>query len=275
MVALTPPGGLVTFLFTDIEGSTAMSESHPRPMAWALDRHDDVLSGVIASHAGHVFSRAGDAFAAAYEDPASAAGAALQAQHLLAAEEWPEPIVIRVRMGMHTETDRSEAATTSGRHSTGRRIAATARGGQIMVSAATAELIRRHLPSPAHLAEVGEFRLRGLVDAERVFQLNDAELESLFTTLPPADAYLLKHIVRDWPDTDAIRLLRNSARSLNPDGKVLIVDWIIPEGGEMAPAKFADLVVMALLPGGRDRTEAEFQTLLTASNLQLDHVTPL
>jgi predicted ATPase/class 3 adenylate cyclase len=187
MVAVSLPGGLVTFLFTDIEGSTAMWESHPRSMAWALERHDDVLSRVIARHEGHVFSRAGDAFAAAFEDPASAAGAALQAQHLLAAEAWPEPIVIRVRMGMHTGTAQVRGGDYFGPTlNRAARIAGTARGGQIMVSAATAELIRRHLPSPAHLAEVGEFRLRGLVDVERVFQLNDEELDSLLPA-PRAD----------------------------------------------------------------------------------------
>jgi hypothetical protein len=96
-----------------------------------------------------------------------------------------------------------------------------------------------------------------------------------FTPLPPADAYLLKNVLRDWPDDDAIELLRNCARSLSPNGTVLIVEWVIPDGAGMSPAKFADLVVMALLPGGRDRTEAEFRTLLTSSGLHLDHISAL
>ena len=187
MVAVTLPTGLVTFLFTDIEGSTAMWERHPGSMAPALERHDDLLSDVIARHDGHVFSRAGDAFAAAFEDPAAAAGAALRAQHLLAAEPWPEPVVIRVRMGLHTGTAQLRGGDYFGPTlNRAARIGAAAHGGQIMVSAATAELIRHHLSSSALLADVGALRLRGVADAERVFQLSDAGLESVFPA-PQAD----------------------------------------------------------------------------------------
>jgi class 3 adenylate cyclase len=104
MAADPLPRGTVTFLFTDIEGSTPLWEERPGVMAAALERHDIVLGEVIAGHGGHVFSRAGDAFAAAFEDPAEAARAALEGQRRLDAEAWPDPVVIRVRMGLHTGT---------------------------------------------------------------------------------------------------------------------------------------------------------------------------
>src|SRR5215207_814457 len=76
VVAATLPSGMVTFLFTDIEGSTVQWERQPRLMPHALERHDELLGTVLARHGGHVFSRAGDAFAAAFVDPADAARAA-------------------------------------------------------------------------------------------------------------------------------------------------------------------------------------------------------
>ena len=95
------PSGTVTFLFTDVEGSTRMWAAHPEVMRDALERHDEILRGVIESGGGYVFSTAGDAFSAAFHSPDDALTAAVRAQADLTAEVWPDETPIRVRMGVH------------------------------------------------------------------------------------------------------------------------------------------------------------------------------
>src|SRR5579871_4222898 len=96
------PSGTVTFLFTDIEGSTKLWEQYPEAMRSALARHDALLKEAIESHNGHVFKTMGDAFCAAFHTAPDALNAALAAQLALTSEFWPEPISIKVRMTLHT-----------------------------------------------------------------------------------------------------------------------------------------------------------------------------
>ena len=96
------PSGTVTFLFTDIEGSTQRWEQRPEAMKTALARHHALLRGAIASHGGHVFQVIGDAFCAAFETAPEAVAAAVAAQQALHAEPWGDIGPIRVRMGIHT-----------------------------------------------------------------------------------------------------------------------------------------------------------------------------
>jgi len=96
------PSGTVTFLFTDIEGSTRMWESAPDPMAQALERHDAIVRSAIEHHHGHIFATGGDGLAAVFAKAGDAVGAAVEAQRALAAEPWPGPVAIQVRMGLHT-----------------------------------------------------------------------------------------------------------------------------------------------------------------------------
>ncbi|MGE5090312.1 MAG: adenylate/guanylate cyclase domain-containing protein, partial [Candidatus Levyibacteriota bacterium] len=96
------PAGTVTFLFTDIEGSTRLWESQQAAMQAALPRHDALLRQCIARHDGHVFKTGGDAFFAAFHTAADAVAAALEAQRALHVEPWPDPVKIRVRMALHT-----------------------------------------------------------------------------------------------------------------------------------------------------------------------------
>ena len=93
-----PPSGTVTFLFTDIEGSSRLWRDHPGEMARALERHDEILRSEIASHAGYVFATAGDSFAAAFGRVGDGLDAALSSQRLLRSEAWPELVVMRVRL---------------------------------------------------------------------------------------------------------------------------------------------------------------------------------
>src|SRR5687767_8354102 len=96
------PAGTVTFLFTDIEGSTPLWERNPQAMRNTLSRHNDLLQMAIQQHGGHVFQVVGDAFHAAFSIPVQALEAALAAQRSLTKESWRETGSIRVRMGIHT-----------------------------------------------------------------------------------------------------------------------------------------------------------------------------
>src|SRR5687768_16183066 len=101
----TRPSGTVTFLFTDIEGSTARWEQHQAAMQQALPRHDALVRGSIEAHGGAVFKTVGDAFCAAFPTAPAAALAALAAQRALAREPWPDTLgALRVRMALHTGT---------------------------------------------------------------------------------------------------------------------------------------------------------------------------
>src|SRR5262245_38501629 len=95
------PAGTVTFLFTDIEGSTAMWEAHPHTMRTSLERHDALLREIIVDASGHVFKTVGDAFCASFALSTDAVAAALRAQASIAAEAWPGETPIKVRMALH------------------------------------------------------------------------------------------------------------------------------------------------------------------------------
>src|SRR6478609_5643957 len=96
------PSGTVTFLFTDIEGSTGLWEQHPAAMATALERHDELLRCVVAAHDGFVFATGGDGLGAAFRRSVDAVEAAVESQRALQAETWPDPILLKARMGIHT-----------------------------------------------------------------------------------------------------------------------------------------------------------------------------
>src|SRR5688572_5925602 len=95
------PSGTVTFLYTDIEGSTPLWEREPDQMRVALARHDAILRSAITEQGGHVYKVIGDAFQAAFDVPAQAVAAALAAQRRLTGERWPTSVPIRVRIGLH------------------------------------------------------------------------------------------------------------------------------------------------------------------------------
>ena len=96
------PSGTVTFLFTDIEGSTRLWDEHPEEMREALARHDSILREAIVGHEGVVFSTGGDGVAAAFQRAGDAVAAAVAAQRSLQSESWPGATLLKVRMGLHT-----------------------------------------------------------------------------------------------------------------------------------------------------------------------------
>jgi DNA-binding SARP family transcriptional activator len=166
------PSGTVTFLFTDIEGSTRLWDEHTEAMRRALARHDELLQQAIIAHGGSVFKTFGDQFCAAFGAAPEALSAALAAQQALESEPWTLPSPLRVRMALHTGT----AEPCDGEYF-GPPLNRTAclleagHGGQILLSLATAELLRDRLPDGVDLVDLGERRLPDLVRPERVFQL--------------------------------------------------------------------------------------------------------
>ena len=172
------PSGTVTFLFTDVEGSTRLWETAPGPMRSALERHDAILRGAIESHGGYVFATGGDAFSAAFPRASDAVAAALLAQAELTKEPWPEETPIAVRVGLHT----GEAAEREGDYfgsavNRAARIKAIAHGGQVLCSEMTAGLVKDEVA----LADLGQHRLRDLSAPQHIFQVGGGAFPPLRT----------------------------------------------------------------------------------------------
>jgi len=186
------PTGTVTFLFTDIEGSTRLWESQQAAMQVALPRHDALVRHCIADHDGHVFKTGGDAFCAAFHTASDAFAAALEAQRALHAERWPESAKIRVRMALHTGAVEIRDGDYFGAPlNRAARLLAAGHGGQTLLSESTHDLCRDHLPPLATAKSLGEHGLKDLARREAVFQLCHPDLQQSFpplkTTLAPLD----------------------------------------------------------------------------------------
>ena len=176
--------GIVTFLFTDIEGSTRLWQQDEAAMRSALSRHDQLLREVIAEHEGRVFSAMGDGMAAAFGSASAAVRAAMAAQRSLAAEPWPTATPLRVRMGLHT----GEAEWRDGDYfgpvvNRAARLMAVGHGGQVLCSSATAELVGDAAMS---LIDLGEHRLRDLDRPMHVFQVGGGSFPALRSLDAPA-----------------------------------------------------------------------------------------
>lgn len=159
----------VTFLFTDIEGSTRLWEAHPQAMKAALAAHDELTSAAVASRGGRVFKHTGDGIAAVFESAGSALEAATAIQQGLAGIEHPPIGALKVRAGVHAgeveERDGDYFGVTVSRTA---RLMSTGHGGQTLVSRVTGELVA---DDGFRFRDLGEHRLRDLSRPERIFQL--------------------------------------------------------------------------------------------------------
>jgi len=178
------PAGTVTFLLTDIEGSTRLWESVPEAMEVALERHNRLVTGVIEEHGGVVVTSRGegDSFFVVFPSAVSAVEAAGACQLRLGSEPWPAGAALRVRMGLHT----GEAHVQEGDYvdhapiNRCARVKAAAHGGQVLVTQATRGLAGEGLRGGFGLRRLGEFRLRDLADPELIYQLTHADLRADF-----------------------------------------------------------------------------------------------
>jgi predicted ATPase/class 3 adenylate cyclase len=176
--------GTITFLFTDVEGSTRLWEEHPEAMRDALRRHDTILRAAIESNRGQVVKTTGDGMMAIFEQPADAIAASLAAQRDLAAEAWANTGPLRVRMGVHTgQADQRGGDYFGPTVNRTARTMAAGHGGQVLLSDSAATLAEDALPIGASLLDLGEHRLRDLGRAEHLYQLLHPQLESQFPPL--------------------------------------------------------------------------------------------
>jgi predicted ATPase/class 3 adenylate cyclase len=185
------PTGTVTFLFTDIEGSTKLWEKSPRSMQIALTRHDAILWEAIEGHGGFVFKTVGDAFCAVFPTALGALKSALAAQRGLFSEAWGDEIgALRARMALHTGTTHERDGDYFGPPvNRVARLLSAGHGGQILLSSSTQELVRDHLPPETHLRDLGERRLKDLSRPERIFQLTAPDLPSEFPPLKTLETH--------------------------------------------------------------------------------------
>ena len=184
------PTGYVTFLFTDIEGSTRLYQAHPEDMPAAIVRHNAILKETITAHGGHIFQVVGDATCAAFDNTSAALEAALAAQRALQAELWGATGPIRVRMGLHcgSADARQGEYLSSLTLVRAQRCMSAGHGGQTLMTEAVTDRVRTQLPADAMLRDLGVQRLRGLAQLEHLYQLVTPDLPVDFPPLRVPEA---------------------------------------------------------------------------------------
>jgi len=177
------PSGTVTFLFSDIEGSTALLKRLGTRYGELLESHARILREAASAHGGHEVDNQGDSFFFAFTRANAALAAAVVAQRALAAHEWPDGAEVRVRMGLHTAEPSvgSQRYVGVGVHRAA-RIGAAAHGGQVLLSNPTRELVEDEVDGVA-VRELGLYRLKDIDQPERLYQLDIADLPSTFPPL--------------------------------------------------------------------------------------------
>ena len=184
-----PPVGTVTFLFSDIEGSTRLLSQLGDQFSGAFETHQRLLRSIFQTWYGFEFGAPGDAFCIAFARPADAVMAAVTGQRLLAEQSWPTDAPLRVRIGIHTGQPSLVGGSYVGLDvHRAARLSAAGHGGQILLSAATRVLVERDLPEGTHLLDLGAHRLKDLPRPESIWQLVVEGLPSDFPALRSQDS---------------------------------------------------------------------------------------
>ncbi|HKW59542.1 MAG TPA: adenylate/guanylate cyclase domain-containing protein [Candidatus Dormibacteraeota bacterium] len=212
---MTLPTGTVTFLFTDIEGSTRLMQEVGDRYVKAQSDHHDILRAAFTGRRGRELRTEGDSFFAVFESAVDACGAAATAQRDFESHQWPEGVTLRVRVGVHT----GEAPLVGNEYigldvHHAARVAASAHGGQVVVSETTRALVEEHLPEGLSLRDLGTHRLKDLARPERLYQLVITGARDQFPPLRTLDStpnnlptQLTSFIGRDQDVAEAKRLL--------------------------------------------------------------------
>jgi len=214
------PTGTITFLFTDVEGSSGPWDEHPVAMRQAMARHDVLLTAVFAQHDGIVVRPRGegDSLFAVFIRATDAVAAALAGQRALQAEDWGEVGPLRVRMALLTgEADLREGDYYGSAVNRCARIRSAGYGGQILLAQTTERLVRTQLPPGASLRSLGVHRLRGQREPETIYQLEAPDLPTRFPPLKTLDArpnnlplQLTSFIGREQELADVTNLVREA-----------------------------------------------------------------
>ncbi len=184
------PSGTVTFLFSDIEGSTLWWEHHPEWMAQAFTRQESILRETAAAHGGYVYKMIGDAFQIAFATALDALNAAVHAQRELQTDPGATFGPLRVRMGFHTGvTEEREDDYVGPILNRLGRLLSVSHGGQILLTQATHELIYEWLPDDVNLRDLGQHRLKDLVRPEHIYEVTGPGLLSNFPVIKTLDAF--------------------------------------------------------------------------------------
>ncbi len=183
------PTGTVTFLATDIQGSTELWERYPGAMAGALRRHDEILRTALEARDGRIFKNVGDGLFTAFTLAPAAVEAALEGQRSLIAEAWSTPVPVRVRMALHSgQAEEREGDYFGPPVNRVARILSAGHGGQILLSQAVERLTSDRFPEGVALRDLGERSLKDLTQPERLFQLVSNGLPTDFPPLNTLDA---------------------------------------------------------------------------------------
>ena len=209
---------LVTFLFTDIEGSTRLAQQYRDTWEVVRKRHHAILREAMESHHGHIFQVVGDGFCAAFPTPKDSLNAAIDAQRKLQTENWDKS-PIKVRMGIHT----GEAELQDNEYhgyltlSLVQRLMSAGHGGQILLSHPTENLLRGQLPKNIDLRDLGEYKFKDVFKPVRVFQVIAPDLQTEFPALRALDVFphnlpiqLTSFIGRESEMAEAKQLLANT-----------------------------------------------------------------
>jgi predicted ATPase/class 3 adenylate cyclase/Tfp pilus assembly protein PilF len=182
------PSGIVTFLFSDIEGSTRRWETQPELMKEAFARQERIMRKAMAAHRGYVYKMIGDAFQVAFVSAADALAAAVEAQQALHAEQWGQIGPIKVRMALHTGMTEERGDDYVGPLlNRVARLMSAGYGGQILLTQATFDQLNNPLPDGVVVKDMGERRLRDLIRAEHVYQAIIHDLPADFPPLKTLD----------------------------------------------------------------------------------------
>lgn len=179
----------LTFLFTDIEGSTRLWEQAPERMQPALVRHNALARAAVENNRGTVLKMTGDGIYAVFEDALDALRATIDLQQALADPATMDGVDLRVRCGLHTGVaDRVNDDLFGSAVNRAARIMSTAHGGQVLLSQAAAALVRERLPAGVALHDLGSVRLRDLTSPERIYQVVHPRLRQTFPALRSLEA---------------------------------------------------------------------------------------
>ncbi len=243
------PGGTVTFLFTDIEGSTDILEKLSDQYPQLLKKHREILNHAIENWKGQVVDSRGEEFFIAFPRASDAVAAAVEAQKELDAYPWPAGAEVRVRMGLHTgEPLVADAGYVGIDVHRAARIGNIGHGGQILLSETTASLVRHELPEEIRLLYLGSHKLKGVSTPEPISQISILGLTSEFPPLDSQEAAPLA--IKRWR-TNRVAIGSQTLRAGIGAGISLAIYGLgLPFFVALAfPTEFQDTLELVSLPG--------------------------